>query len=417
MAGESPSEKAVAVERYAHLDGLRGIAAALVLVYHTLGYFWHAECHGVGSVKSAFGFAVQKTPLALLLNGHAAVVCFFVLSGFVLSKRHLRPAPRLSAIAGDLAKRPFRLILAAHPSAVLAAMLMFGGLYQSRKAGEILDSPTLATMRSECSAKELVKAAFDPLVGLTAKFNEVGWTLFIELWASYATYCIVVATGAFSRRQRTLVLAVIAGLFVLASRANENAAVGYVVFFICGIACADNEDQMRAVLWGRRSRGGRLLLWAPFVCLFLAMASVPHHSLLRKESIVPAEMVRALDGVFVGGPSAVLGVMAFVATVVVPPLAGALSTRLPRYLGRISVGLYLIHLPIIAVVGSSLVLWASSGGAPPNEPTKAWIALAVVIVALVGGQVYSDVFDDWAVRTSRTVGAKVTAAYEALRSG
>jgi len=417
MAGGSPTEKAGAVERYAHLDGLRGIAAAIVLVSHTLGYLWHAECYGGGPVKTAFGFTVQKTPLALLLNGHAAMVCFFVLSGFVLSKRHLRPVPRLSAIAGDLAKRPFRLILATHPSAVVAAMLMFDGFYQNRKAGEILDSPTLASMRSECSAMELVKALIDPLVGLTAKFNEVGWTLFIELWASYATYCIVVATGAFSRRQRTQVLAVIAGLFVLASRTNENAAVGYVVFFICGIACADNEDQLRAVLWGRQSRGGRLLLWTPFVCLFLAMASVPHHSVLRKESIVPAEMVRGLDGVFVGGPSAVLGVMAFVATVVVPPLAAALSTKVPRYLRRISVGLYLTHLPVIAVVGSFLVLWTSSGNAPPDDVTKAWIALAVVIVALVGGQVYSAVFDDWAVRTSRAVGAKVTAAYEALRSG
>jgi peptidoglycan/LPS O-acetylase OafA/YrhL len=417
MASRSPFEKAVAVERYAHLDGLRGIAAAIVLASHTLGYFWHAECYGAGPVKTAFGFAVQKTPLALLLNGHAAVVCFFVLSGFVLSKRHLRSAPRLSAVAGDLAKRPFRLILAAHPSAVVAATLMFGGFYQSREAGEILDSPTLATMRSECSAKELVKAVIDPLVGLTARFNEVGWTLFIEFWASYATYCIVVATGAFSRRQRAQVLAVIAGLFVLASRTNENAAVGYVVFFICGIACADNEDQLRDVLWGRRSLGSRLLLWTPFVCLFLVMASVPHHSALRKESIVPAGMVRALDGVFVGGPSAVLGVMAFVAAVVVPPLARALSTKLPRYLGRISVGLYLIHLPIIAVVGSFLVLWTSSGGAPPDHPTKAWITVVVALVAILGGQVYSAVFDDWAVRTSRTVGAKVTAAYETLRLG
>jgi peptidoglycan/LPS O-acetylase OafA/YrhL len=81
------------------------------------------------------------------------------------------------------------------------------------------------------------------------------------------------------------------------------------------------------------------------------------------------------------------------------------------------VGLYLIHLPVIAVVGSFLVLWASSGGAPPDEATKAWITAVVALVALLGGQIYSAVFDDWAVRTSRTVGAKVTAAYEALHSG
>jgi hypothetical protein len=54
---------------------------------------------------------------------------------------------------------------------------------------------------------------------------------------------------------------------------------------------------------------------------------------------------------------------------------------------------------------------------PPDHPTKAWITVVVALVAILGGQVYSAVFDDWAVRTSRTVGAKVTAAYETLRLG
>lgn len=39
MADRIPREKAVAGERYAHLDGLRGIAAAIVLASRTLGYF------------------------------------------------------------------------------------------------------------------------------------------------------------------------------------------------------------------------------------------------------------------------------------------------------------------------------------------------------------------------------------------
>jgi peptidoglycan/LPS O-acetylase OafA/YrhL len=416
MAPPTPRAPESGGGRYAHLDGLRGLAALLVLTSHTLGYFWHAECMGEPAVRTSLWFAVQKTPLALLLNGHAAVVCFFVLSGFVLSKRHLQPMPRISAIAGDLAKRPVRLILAAHPSAIIAAALMFAGLYRSRAAGTILESPTLAAMRSTCSAQQLAKAAIDPLVGLTAQFNEVGWSLYVELWASYATYCIVVATGALSRRHRAWILTLVAGLLVVASRNVENAAVGYLVFFVCGIFCADNEEALRQRLWLNRGIVGRFALWTSIAAVFLMVASVPHHSILRKESIVPGVVVSAMDGILVGGPSAVLGIMAFVAALVVPPLATALATRVPRYLGRISVGLYLIHLPVIAVVGGSLVLWAAAGGSAPGDFTKAWIAGLVAILAVLGGHLYSAVFDDWAVRSSRVVGARVAAAYEARRA-
>jgi peptidoglycan/LPS O-acetylase OafA/YrhL len=61
--------------RYKQLDSLRGLAALTVF----LGHFWGAK------INMPFFVALSKTPLSILLNGNAAVIFFFLLSGFVLS--------------------------------------------------------------------------------------------------------------------------------------------------------------------------------------------------------------------------------------------------------------------------------------------------------------------------------------------
>ena len=60
---------------YALLDGLRGIAALLVLVYHIFeGYAFAESVNGAGSGL-----------ITTLNHGHIAVDFFFILSGFVVS--------------------------------------------------------------------------------------------------------------------------------------------------------------------------------------------------------------------------------------------------------------------------------------------------------------------------------------------
>lgn len=63
------------VKRYYELDSLRGIAAMLVLIMHTLFIFSTLE----KDIKS------NLFVLSFLWNGHSAVVLFFILSGFVLT--------------------------------------------------------------------------------------------------------------------------------------------------------------------------------------------------------------------------------------------------------------------------------------------------------------------------------------------
>ena len=58
------------------LDGVRGIAAAIVVGFHTLPFV---------AIPPDVRNAWLATPLGLLVNGPAAVHIFFVLSGYVLA--------------------------------------------------------------------------------------------------------------------------------------------------------------------------------------------------------------------------------------------------------------------------------------------------------------------------------------------
>lgn len=72
---ESLAIEPVSRHRYRQLDSLRGLAALTVFIGH---------CAGV-KINMGVQNAVYPTPLGVLFNGNAAVVFFFVLSGFVLS--------------------------------------------------------------------------------------------------------------------------------------------------------------------------------------------------------------------------------------------------------------------------------------------------------------------------------------------
>ncbi len=91
---------------YALLDGLRGVAALLVVFYH---------------IFEGLSFAAGGTPITVVNHGYLAVDFFFILSGFVIGYAYDDRLGRTMTLGNFFKRRLIRL----HPMIVMGALLGF----------------------------------------------------------------------------------------------------------------------------------------------------------------------------------------------------------------------------------------------------------------------------------------------------
>ncbi|MGN6544963.1 MAG: acyltransferase family protein, partial [Aureliella sp.] len=96
--------------KLAHLDALRGLAAVVVVLAHSVGAFYpHAIFGEPFAPNSTAEMVLRVPPLSLAIASHSAVCLFFILSGYVLSLNFLTRPHRPGQLAQAMLKRPVRL--------------------------------------------------------------------------------------------------------------------------------------------------------------------------------------------------------------------------------------------------------------------------------------------------------------------
>jgi peptidoglycan/LPS O-acetylase OafA/YrhL len=317
--------------RLVALDGLRGIAAMVVVFHHIYQVarpFLEPTTHAwaVGSLW----WVISSTPIKLLSAGSEAVLVFFVLSGLVVPLPLL--AHRSRGWIGFYVTRLVRLYLPVWGSLVVAGIL-------------IAVTPHPASAVTEGSWVERTngtKAAFGLLFSeaslLRKSFssNTVLWSLTWEVTFSLA---LPVFLGlALLLRRFWLPAALLCVALTFTGKILDSTALLYLPVFFLGTLLAVNLEALRA--WARRhpSMSGRTG-WLLLICSLLAIVTS-----WMMRPIIPAGTL-ASDAL---GCLAPLGAMGLVTSAVIfPPLRFALGARVPQFLGRISFSLYLTHLPIL----------------------------------------------------------------------
>ncbi|KAI3396970.1 hypothetical protein diail_11370 [Diaporthe ilicicola] len=138
--GRSRTKSTTPPRPTAYFDGLRGVAALIVYIFH-YSYLWFPVLrHGYGSSESDHLFW-QLPIIRVIHSGRASVSFFFLISGFVLSIKtisiikakgtQLNSEKVLESISGSVFRRPFRL----YPSivvqtAIIAALARWPNLHQ-----------------------------------------------------------------------------------------------------------------------------------------------------------------------------------------------------------------------------------------------------------------------------------------------
>lgn len=320
-------------QRLDHLDGLRGIAAVAVVVFHLMSALvpWLVAEQQPGAHWLAY------TPFAVLWNGTFAVSVFFVLSGFVVTNATLRKS---DPIWIDVVIRYLRLAIPATASTLAAWSLL--SLF-----------PTSATDLAALTGSRWLgwtyqgtipgpgAAIANGMAGIFISggsfFNNVLWTMRPELLGSILCFVACIPTRS---RFRIAVALTSAALFIALRRYD------YVCFPL-GIVLRE--------AWA----AGRLPSAWPVPALLLGL-------LIGSQSGDAARqfgldwLPEALNPEKKGGLLYPLGAMLVVYGCLRCSLLVAwLSGRTGHFLGAISFPLYLIHVPLIYTVVAEAYLRAN----------------------------------------------------------
>ncbi|HEY6879265.1 MAG TPA: acyltransferase [Polyangiales bacterium] len=315
-------------ERLEHLDGLRGVAAFVVVVFH----FMSALTPWLVPDQQPRAAPIAYTPLAVLWNGPFAVSVFFVLSGFVVTNATLRKS---DVIWIDVVIRYLRLAIPATISTLVAALLLRLFPHAAAALMQITGSRWLAwTFQGTIPSWEnaVYSGMVDIFVSGGSYFNNVLWTLRPEFIGSLACYVICLCEGA---RARLLATAAFALLALLAGRLEYEC-------FVLGIVLRE--------AWV----SGRLPSRLPVVALLCGL-------LIGSQSGDAAEHLGLGWLPAMLAPGNKKGLLYPIAAALVVygcmrsrSVARVLSSRVGGFLGQVSFPLYLLHVPWIYTVVSAV---------------------------------------------------------------
>ena len=323
-----------------YLDGLRGLAACVVVVSHFFQVFAPSVFEGKTEIEHfAFEPFAARTPINLLFNGNFSVCLFFVLSGYVLSYRYFRTKESLPVYASAL-RRYFRLAVPAVLSVVFAYLvIVFGiGYYDD------IQSTTLSSMPDPfiASGSFLVmiqEAFYHTFFTYGMTYNPVLWTMTYELFGSFLIFGFLLLVGRL--KLRFLVYLLLCWVFI----------DSYYLGFVLGMLLSDLTYSGRNWL---------ALIQRPWVNLLLLIAGLYFGSFpyLGVEGTIYAVLVwKPGSGFAYFEFYHVIGAFLLLIALLNSPRMKAIFSLKPfAYLGKISFSLYLVHFTILCSFGSFLFL-------------------------------------------------------------
>jgi peptidoglycan/LPS O-acetylase OafA/YrhL len=362
-------------ERFESLDGLRGIAAVIVVVYHFVSVY-------LNDLPTWFKYS----PLEVLEQGNFCVAIFFVLSGFVIANSAEKSKLPLYFSA---AQRYFRLAVPAL-FGTLWGWALFRCFPNSLATLESIHTSTWIEKSTYAHLPSMVSAVVSGLVIIfisgSSRFDGVLWTMKVELIGSVGVYAVYALIPQKWRRSLLLVLPFILALVL---RKPE-----YSAFFIGAII---RELRVSGAL-------PRAFAWPALVFGILIGSFTPESAAYWHAPKLPEYIALGADN----SVWQVLSASAVIyATFGLNWFSAFLTSRPAQFLGKTSFGLYLVHWPLLFTAFVPVFMLAHSDA---MAMTGLFIAFLSVSIAL--GAVFTNLFDQPVINMIRLAKKR----YEPMRT-
>lgn len=332
--------------RLHEIDGIRGWAAVVVLVFHLC--------------KELFGGVVQafRDPLlTFMLDGHLAVFVFFVLSGDALSSAYISSRDTYS-LARMALKRYFRLAGPILMSCALVYVLMKAGLTYHREASQIVSSESWLGrfLPFEPNFVHLVKYGLLWVFTsheLSSSYNPFLWPMSIELYGSFFVFALLLSLN-YLKHPIAIAVGTFLFFWILGS---------YFALFFFGLTLA-------------------LLRETGF---FDRIRSKKYHL----TSILGLTIIAIVDTTFdawhLRGPTSFTLLACSLVFLIYSSssLVSFFSSRFSRYLGRISFPLYVTHFAVIVSFSSWAIVQTSSDGILSHSQTLIIIGTSIFVSIVI----------------------------------
>lgn len=313
---------------YELLDGLRGVAALLVVFYH---------------IFEGFSFAGGGTLITVINHGYLAVDFFFILSGFVIGYAYDDRWKKSLTLKGFFKRRLIRL----HPMIVMGAVI--GCLTFFIQGGVKWDGTQVAT--SAVMLALLLAMFFIPAypgAGYDVRGNGEMFSLNGPSWSLFFEYIGNILYALFIHRLSNKALTVL--VILLGLGLSWFALSDVVGYGMIGVGWT---------LDGLNFWGGMLRMLFPFTLGMLISRNFRPFKVRGAFWICSVILLVLFCVPYIGGHSPVClnGVFEMVCIVVIFPMLVFLgasgqttdkrSTRICKFLGDISYPLYAIHYPLM----------------------------------------------------------------------
>ena len=384
----------------AHLDSLRGIAAIIVVITHYIGAFFpFAAFANQGSYqqKHLLEEIFFYPPFGLVIAGHLAVCLFFILSGYVLSYNYLGTPGKKIKLLAAIAKRPIRLGGVVLATTILSALLWANNLYYNAQVVEITTSKPwfFDLWRGQFALKYFLINTGSSLFDSADIYNISLWTIQVELYGSILVFLTLILFANF--KYRWVVFSILILVF----------AKSFYQGFFLGMLLADLVKHKPVELSVRLKQTIAVLLGL----MFFYLGSYPHYANIEYIKTTVYHWLPADTGCE-GGYPMLAALLLFCFICLNDRVKKGLQLPVFKYLGKVSYGVYGVHILVIGSLSSWLFLLCYQQLGYLGAFLIAIAGGLTVIIAT--GHLITVYVDKPAIRLANYVGNKFVTALQAL---